>query len=126
MIHSAPCHIDTTDVQQVIASVEVNNAIIVQCYLIPGSNTQGCMVILIGELSKITVNLTRENLTMCRSTTLTINEILPLSCYHEIIAFDIKSNKSIGILVVSGSIVRSTTTGLCSSTTAIYLTCKLN
>lgn len=110
MIHYAPCHIDTTDVQQVIAFVEVNNAIIVQCYFIPGSDAQGCMVILIGELGNITVNLTRENL--CRSTTLTINQALLLSCYHEIIAFDIESDKSIGILAVSGSIVRSTTTGL--------------
>ena len=110
---------DTTDVQQVIAtSDEVNNVLIVQCDFILGSNAHGCMVILVGELGNITVNLTRENLYTL--TTLTINKMLPLSCYHKIIAFDIESDKSVGTLAVSGSLVGSIT-DICSSesTTAI-------
>ena len=113
---------DTTDVQLVTAAVydEVNNVIVVQCNFVPGSDAQGCMVILIGEFGNITLNLTREG--VC--TTLMINQALPLSCYRDIIAFDIESDKSVGTLAVSGVIVRSITNDLCSSTTTIYPTRK--
>ena len=121
-IFYATFHTDTTDVQLVTAAVsnEVNNVIVVQCDFVSGSDAQGCMVILVGELGNITLNLTREGI----STTLMINQALPLSCYRDIIAFDIESDKSVGTLAVSGAIVRSTTNGLCSSTTAIYPTRK--
>ena len=104
---------DSTDIRdvRVVALKDNTQTILVTCDFIRGSDAQGCMVILVGELDNITVNLTRENL----HTTGTINLTHLLSCYYEIIGFDIESNGSVGTLAVPGVITRNFTSGVCSS-----------
>ena len=68
---------------------------------------------LVGELSNATVNLPREN----SITDVFISYTLPypLSCYHEVFAFDIEADGSTGTLPVSGLLMRKlSTTVQCS------------
>ena len=74
------------------------NAFVVQCDFITGSNARGCMVVLVGEYDNITANL--SNLEENSSKVLNVSH--PLSCYHEIFAFDIESDGSVGTLAVPG------------------------
>ena len=76
------------------------NAFVVQCVFITGSNAQGCMVVLVGELENITANLEQNGSKV-------LNVSHPLSCYHEIFAFDIESDGSVGTLAVPGVLVGS-------------------
>ena len=79
---------------------EEDNVFIVQCDFITGSNAQGCMVVLVGELGNITANLTRINpcVTMTMNTT--------QNCYDNVFGFDIESDGSVGTLAVSGVILK--------------------
>ena len=74
------------------------DAFVVQCDFITGSNAQGCIVVLVGEVDNVTANL--SNLEQNYLKVLTISH--PLSCYHEIFAFDIESDGSVGTLAVPG------------------------
>ena len=97
------------------------NAFKFQCDFIPGSNAQGCMVVLMGEVNNVTVNLMRENL----HNVVIINLTHPLSCYHEIIGFDIESDGSVGTLAIPGVLIRNDTSDLCSSNAVKHPQCKL-
>ena len=112
---SPPC-IDTTDVQNVTAKPIGSDTMIasikVQCDFITGSNAKGCMVVLVGEFGNITANLEHNG-----SEVLNISH--PLSCYHEIFAYDIESDGSVGTLAVPRVIILSNdgVTAACLSTT---------
>ena len=98
-------HIDTTDLQLVTAIIddETSGMITVQYKFIPGSDAQGCMVILVGESDNITVNLTRHSTIAIEF----INVTCPLiNNYIRVIGYDIESdNKSIRPLAVHGRLL---------------------
>ena len=114
---------DITDVQNItvaIISVDDNDSVpgmvLVQCDFIPGSNAQGCMVILVGESHNITVNLTRVGtlLTAC------VLESLPMTTpLIEVFGYDIEFDGSVGTLQVPGI-------SLVTNSTDSYLLCKPN
>ena len=114
--------LDTTDVQAVeVVAIENADEIRIQCNFIIGSDARGCKVVLVGELSNATVNLTKKN----NITVVTISYTLPhpLSCYHEVFAFDIEADGSTGTLPVPGVLVRELSTAVqCSSTDETQLT----
>ena len=69
----------------------------VRCDFITGSDAQGCMVVLIGESGNTTVNLTRDDSSLCAM------EALPLTMmFSHIFGFDIESDGSVGTLPVPG------------------------
>ena len=73
-------YVDTTDVQRVTATaIEGMNGFEVHCEFIAGSDAQGCMVVLIGELDNLTSCLDRNDDSKFLVSTIS------LSCYHEIL-----------------------------------------
>ena len=102
---------DTTDVQMVTAiMIEKENTFLVYCDFIPGSNAEGCMVLLVGVVNNVTANIERNSSDLLNYS---------LSCYHEIFAFDIESDGSVGKLAIPGvlmSVQNNTTPCLYPST----------
>ena len=78
-----------------------DSALTIQCDFITGSDAQGCVVVLVGEFSNSTVNLTRDG--TCTVKTLTLNITL-----HEVFGLDIEYDGSIGTLPVPGVVTRNT------------------
>ena len=85
----------------------------VQCDFIPGSDAQGCMIVLVGDYNNVSaillMNLTNSEI---------INVTTSVSCYKRVIAFDIEHNGQIGTLAVPGKLsgnVNTTTKCLPSS-----------
>ena len=70
----------------------------IQCDFIPGSNAQGCMVVMVGETSNTTKKLMRRN----THTAVTCLTSLPSKTYKYVVAFDIESDGSIGTVDVPG------------------------
>ena len=63
----------------------------IQCDFISGSDARGCMVVLVGEAFNRTVNLTR-----CATySSAIVNVSYQLSCFREVLGFDIESDGSI-------------------------------
>ena len=77
----------------------------VKCEFIPGSDAQGCMLVLVGELDNTTVKLTRG----VYSEEATISTVYPTSCYKRVIAYDIEYDGSVGSLAVPGKLLANTT-----------------
>ena len=94
---------DTTDVQRVIATLMKNmHNIQVKCDFIPGSDAQGCMVVLMGKFGNITMNITQNSSWLFKVTN-------PYSCYHGVLGYDIEPDGSIGTLAVSGVFIQHNT-----------------
>jgi hypothetical protein len=92
-------HIDTTDVQLVKMILSITTDVIkIQCDFIPGSNAQGCLVVMVGESGNTTTKLMRTN-TLTAGTCLTS---LPSNNYQHLLAFDIESDGSVGTVEVPG------------------------
>ena len=92
--------IDTTDVQKVCAmAIDNQHTIIVECEFIPGSDAQGCMVVLVGEVANVTAKLTRN------SKVGTVKVASPPSSYLMVLAFDVERDGSIGNLAIPGNII---------------------
>ena len=72
-----------------------------QCDFIPGSEAQGCVVILVGELGNTTMNLTRSDTVAVDF----INVTCPSINYVQVIGHDIESDHSIGSLAVHGKLL---------------------
>ena len=111
-------YIDTTDVQNITVAVisardegSVPGEALVQCDFIPGSDAQGCMVVLVGESDNTTVNLTRTGalLTACQIEHLPIT-MTPINVF----GYDIEFDGSVGTQQVPG-ILSSSVTGLTDS-----------
>ena len=81
------------------------NTFLVHCNFIIGSNAEGCLVIIVGEFDNITANVKRNSSKLLDTT-------LPLSCYYEIVAFDIESDGSNGNLAVPGELISIQDTSL--------------
>ena len=100
------CVADTTDVQTITAVVaedyDSTLKITILCDFITGSNAQGCMVVLVGDLIHSTMNLTRNS-------TWTMETLTKCANLHDVFGFDIESDGSIGILPVPGVVIQNTT-----------------
>ena len=89
------------------------NTVVVQCDFITGSNAKGCMVVLVGEFGNITQTLNITN--SCKMEI--FNSTDPIT-FHEVFAFDIESEGSIGTLAVPGVISNNLSeAAACPSTT---------
>jgi hypothetical protein len=94
------CSVDTTDVQKVSAvALDDQHTFIIECEFIPGSDAQGCLVVLVGESDNITVNLTRS------SKVVTVEVANPPSSYFKVLAFDIERDGSVATLSIPGDII---------------------
>ena len=92
--------IDTTDVQKVSAvELDDQRTFIVECEFIPGSDAQGCLVVLVRELDNVTVTLTRN------SQVGTIKVANSPSSFFKVLAFDVEYNGSVGTLAIPGDII---------------------
>ena len=80
---------------------ECNNTLTVGCSFISGSNAQGCMVVLVGEMENITVNLTRDG----PSSVETVNTTFSFADFTQVVGFDIEYNGSVGTLAVQGKLL---------------------
>ena len=94
--------LDTTDVQRVKA-LQFENVLMIQCDFISGSDARGCMVVLVGEAFNRTVNLTW--CATCSSAIVSYQ----LSCFREVLGFDIESDGSIGTLAIPEKLTRNCT-----------------
>ena len=105
---------DTTDVQLITVDFDKRNtSILVQCDFIPGSEAQGCMVILVGELYNTTFNLERSDTVATQY----INVTCPSINYVQVIGHDVESDHSIGSLAVHGKLLFNNSIILCSQNT---------
>lgn len=69
-----------------------------------GSDARGCMVILMGELANVTMSLTREDDTVVAMATHRLPHAL--TCYHQVVAYDIESSGTVGTMTVPGILPR--------------------
>ena len=85
----------------VISDHSVPGMVKVQCDFIPGSDAQGCIVILVGESHNTTLNLTRIGTlpTACGSESFSMTASL-----KDVFGFDIESDGTIGTTQVPGII----------------------
>ena len=105
----------TTDLQGIsVVVTEAKATIEVMCDFIPGSDAEGCMVVLVGELDNTIVNLTRDD--DCTIKTLSLST--PLS---DVFGFDIESDGSVGTLPISGIItpVKTSDDPLCQLSNSV-------
>ena len=95
---------DTTDVQRVRALViKDHRAFHVYCDFLEGSDAMGCMVVLLGTYSNVTINITRTHHNS-ESVNGTVNVEEPTFCYNKMYAFDIEYDGGIGTLTIPGHI----------------------
>ena len=85
---------------------EKQDSALIHCDFIAGSDALGCMVILVGEVTNTTVLVDRDNTTGVGVASTELP--LPLSCYHDVIAFDIEADRSNGTLPITGTLVSET------------------
>ena len=64
-------------------AIETDNSFVVWCDFISGSEAHGCLVVVLGVHDSITVEVERGS-------SLVLNISTPLSCYHDVLAFDIE------------------------------------
>ena len=97
--------IDTTDVQtiRVVSNQSNSNTVTIECDFIKNSDTQGCLVVLEGEVDSEQFNLTKSN----HSGRGVFVLKHPLSCYEEVFGFDIESDGSVGTLAVPGVLMNN-------------------
>ena len=81
-------------------AINRNNSVTIRCDFIAGSDALGCVVILVGEVTNTTVLVDRDDTTGVGVASTELP--LPLSCYHEVLAFDIEADGSNGTLPVLG------------------------
>ena len=103
----------------------------VQCDFIPGSDVQGCMIVLVGDYNNVSVTLL-----MNQTNSEIINVTTSVSCYKRVIAFDIEYDGQIGTLAVPGKVSgnvntttrclpRAGTQGIMSTLSSRLSACKL-
>ena len=81
--------------------VKGQQAFHVQCVFIEGSDAQGCMIVLMGTYDNTTAIISRRY-QGSGSANATVNVAEPVSCYHEVYAFDIEHDGGVGTLAVPG------------------------
>ena len=114
--------------------LEMDNALILQCVFVTGSDATGCLVIIqlnfVDEADNMNIRLTRENMHICA---IKVVNLTNSSTYiNEILGFDIESDGSIGTLPVPGELVWNASELNCScdhieeDTTSEYQTYSLS
>ena len=113
--------IDTTDVQGATTTLaRETNKVVLQCTFAIGSDAQGCMIVLMGEVGNVTKILKRSNADEQVDETLIIPR--PLHCYTGLFAYDIESDGTIGTLGVPGEItIDVDTSEPCNTSTTVGL-----
>ena len=91
----------------VISGDSIPGTALVQCDFIPGSDAQGCMVVLVGNSDNTTVNLTRTGalLTACQIEHLPIT-MTPINVF----GYDIEFDGSVGTQQVPGTLLATSLT----------------
>lgn len=114
---------DIADVQNITVAIisagsngSVPGMVLVQCDFIPGSNAQGCMVVLVRESENITVNLTRVGTLLTACVIESIRTTTPLI---DVFGYDIEFDGSVGTLQVPG-------VSIVTNLTDSYLLCQPN
>ena len=95
---------DTTDVQSVrVVATGIDTQVQVECDFIPGSDADGCVVVLVssGEVDNTTLNITRQSNSSNIAET-GFELLSPLYCYSEAYALDIEADGSTGTLPIHG------------------------
>ena len=107
----------TSDVQNVTA-IEIDEYTLkVHCYFVNGSDAQGCMVVISSNLTHITSQFTELILKEDHSTAWSVaNLAYPLSCYHQVLAFDIEATGNISNLAIEGSFTTNQSQATCPDT----------
>ena len=82
-------------------ALDGQHSFIVECEFIPGSDAQGCLAILVGELDNVTVNLTRSS----SSKVGTVEVANVPSSYFKVVAFDVEHDGSVATLSIPGDII---------------------
>ena len=109
---------DTTDVQTVrVEETDNLGSVIVICSFISGTDASGCKVEFVGELTNTSVNFTRENDE--RESVISFTLPFHLSCYFQVLGFDLEHDGSTGTLSVPGMIVRVFSEGDCSYSNSV-------
>ena len=101
----------TSDVQAVNVTIVDESTVAVQCLFIHGSDALGCKVVLVSKCQNVRdvqVNLSRSD----KAASGRHNFAHIFSCYHQVFAFDIDINNTIGNLSVKGKI-NQMTCGVC-------------
>ena len=81
-----------------VEAIETGNSFVVWCDFISGSEAHGCLVVVLGVHDNITVEVKRGS-------SLVLNFSTPLSCYRDVLAFDIERDGSVGAQAVPGRVV---------------------
>ena len=105
-------YIDTTDVQNIsTVGLDDQRSFIIECEFISGSDAQGCLVVLVGELDNITTILTRTR----TNNVGTVEVAHSPSPYFKVLAFDVEQDGLIGTVAIQGDIivVKRENKGLC-------------
>ena len=89
-------------------AIETGNSFVVWCNFISGSEAHGCLVVVLGVHDNITVEVERDS-------SLILNISTPLSCYRDVLAFDIERDGSIGTQAVPGSVMGKLDSEKCST-----------
>ena len=74
------------------------NTFLVHCDFIIGFNAEGCLIVIVGEFDNITANIEPNSSRI-------LSAISPLSCYHELFAYDIEPNGSVGNFAIPGVLI---------------------
>ena len=89
-------------------AIETGNSFVVWCDFISGSEAHGCLVVILGVRDNITVEVERGS-------SLVLNISAPLSCYCDVLAFDIERDGSVGTQAVPGRVVGKLDSVKCST-----------
>ena len=91
---------------QIIRAIQLedDNAVMLQCIFVTGSDASGCLVVLhlVGEAENTTIKLTRKGMHMYVMKVLNLTK--SSARISEILGYDIESNGSIGTLPVTGEL----------------------
>ena len=96
--------------------LEEDNAVMLQCVFVTGSDATGCLVVLqlVGEADNTIVNLMREGMHMY---VMKVENLTKSSaCISEIFGYDVKSNGSVGTLPIPGELSWNVNVRNCLST----------
>ena len=96
----------TSDVEFLSAKFVAKNTLIIRCYLINGSDAQGCRVVFVSDLPNIE-NMTKEFYSSQTERVVQGHLNISLdqvSCYHQMFAYDIELDFTISNLAIEGNL----------------------
>lgn len=75
----------------------------VHCDFVNGSDAQGCLVVFSSNITHVMSQSTELILMESHSTVVTLTH--PISCYHQVFAFDIEATGNVSSLAIEGSFI---------------------